>query len=207
MSSTLTNGSNPIMAQAKPSLKLILLGDSGVGKTNIFLRQTRNQFNDGEVSTLGCDYHAMDIDVDRKTYSVKIWDTAGQERFRTIVESYYRDANGILLVYDQTERSSFAALSEWLTSIEARGDPNVAIVIVGNKSDLNEEVTFAEASELADQTKLEILSVSARTGDGIEAAFMPLMRLAIAKGASGPVAPVTQLNGGDASGGQQRCKC
>jgi small GTP-binding protein len=138
---------------------------------------------------------------------MRIWDTAGQERFRGIVESYYRGAQGILLVYDQSVPSSFDALPGWLDSIESRAEPDVPVIVVANKKDLPETVPYHQASDWAEQKGLEIVATSAKTGEEIDTAFLRLARLAIGKEGAIPEAEkprAIELNSGAA---KKKCKC
>jgi len=122
--------------------KLLIIGDSGVGKSCLLLRFADDIFTDSFISTIGVDFKIKTIDIDGAKVKLQIWDTAGQERFRTITSSYYRGAHGIIVVYDVTEQKSFANITKWLKEIETFAGPAVQKVLVGNKSDLaNEHVS------------------------------------------------------------------
>ncbi|KAI8583619.1 hypothetical protein K450DRAFT_222010 [Umbelopsis ramanniana AG] len=116
--------------------KVVLIGDSGVGKTNLLGRFTRNEFNLESKSTIGVEFATRSIQVDNKTIKAQIWDTAGQERYRAITSAYYRGAVGALLVYDISKHSTYESVSRWLKELRDHADSNIVIMLVGNKSDL-----------------------------------------------------------------------
>merc|ERR1719421_2186022 len=117
---------------------LVLIGDSGVGKSCLLLRFADDKWTDSYISTIGVDFKIRTIELDQKTIKLQIWDTAGQERFRTISSTYYRGAHGIIVVYDITNRQSFDNVQRWLTEIDKYARENVNKLLVGNKSDLDE---------------------------------------------------------------------
>ncbi|GBF89863.1 hypothetical protein Rsub_02567 [Raphidocelis subcapitata] len=116
--------------------KVVLIGDSGVGKSNLLSRFTRNEFCLESKSTIGVEFATRSIQVDGKTVKAQIWDTAGQERYRAITSAYYRGAVGALLVYDITKSVSFENVERWLKELRDHADANIVIMLVGNKSDL-----------------------------------------------------------------------
>ena len=129
--------------------KVIIIGDSGVGKTNILSRYIRNYFSFDTRSTVGVEFGAKKIEVNGFKVKNQIWDTAGQERYRAITNTYYKGAKGALVVYDIAKRDSFENIKRWVNELRMNGDKDVAIVIVGNKSDLIEErVVSKEEGEL-----------------------------------------------------------
>ncbi len=155
--------------------KLLLIGDSGVGKSNLLLRFADEIFTPSYISTIGVDFKIKTIKIDGKTVKLQIWDTAGQERFRTITSSYYRGANGIIIVYDVTDRDSFSNVKAWLGEIERYATESVDKLIVGNKSDKPDRaVETAEAKHFADEIGLPFIETSAKTGEHVEAAFMKM---------------------------------
>merc|ERR1712023_164091 len=115
---------------------LVLIGDSGVGKSCLLLRFADDTYTDSYISTIGVDFKIRTIELDGKTVKLQIWDTAGQERFRTITSSYYRGAHGIIIVYDVTDKESFQNVKHWLQEIEKYANDGVVMLLVGNKSDL-----------------------------------------------------------------------
>lgn len=115
---------------------VVLIGDSGVGKTNLLSRFTRNEFNPDSKSTIGVEFAARTVKLDKRSIKAQIWDTAGQERYRAITSSYYRGAVGALLVYDITSPTTFENVDRWLTELRQHADPDIVVLLVGNKSDL-----------------------------------------------------------------------
>ncbi|XP_043380669.1 ras-related protein Rab-8B isoform X2 [Chelonia mydas] len=119
--------------------KLLLIGDSGVGKTCLLFRFSEDAFNTTFISTIGIDFKIRTIELDGKKIKLQIWDTAGQERFRTITTAYYRGAMGIMLVYDITNEKSFDNIKNWIRNIEEHASSDVERMILGNKCDMNEK--------------------------------------------------------------------
>ena len=126
------------------SYKLILIGSSGVGKSALMRRLVEDTFTDECQSTIGVEFDSKVVMVEDQRVKLQIWDTAGQERFRSIAKSYYRNAVGVILVYDITERKSFEELGSWLTDVHALCEPNAVIELVGNKTDLAAKRTVTE---------------------------------------------------------------
>merc|ERR1711907_636935 len=114
-------------------IKLLLIGDSGVGKSCLLCRYSDDVFNASFITTIGIDFKIRTIELDGKRIKLQIWDTAGQERFRTITTAYYRGAMGILLVYDVTDETSFNNIRQWVKNIEANAQDNVNKILIGNK--------------------------------------------------------------------------
>jgi len=158
--------------------KLLLIGDSGVGKSNMLLRFADDVYRDNLDSTIGVDFKICTQTVDGKTVKMQIWDTAGQERFRTIAASYYRGAHGIVVAYDVTDCKSFENVRMWMQEIEkyVRGD--VSRVLVGNKSDLSSKpcITHDEGKYLADELGVQFLETSAKDNSNIVETFGSLCR-------------------------------
>eukprot|EP00270_Netrium_digitus_P007693 TRINITY_DN2258_c0_g1_i2.p1 TRINITY_DN2258_c0_g1~~TRINITY_DN2258_c0_g1_i2.p1 ORF type:complete len:178 (-),score=50.23 TRINITY_DN2258_c0_g1_i2:102-635(-) len=135
-------------------IKLLLIGDSGVGKSCLLLRFSDDSFTTSFITTIGIDFKIRTIELDGKRIKLQIWDTAGQERFRTITTAYYRGAMGILLVYDVTDESSFNNIRNWMRNIEQHASDNVNKILVGNKADMDESkraVPTARGQALADE--------------------------------------------------------
>jgi len=156
--------------------KLLLIGDSGVGKSCLLLRFADDTYTESYISTIGVDFKIRTIELDGKTIKLQIWDTAGQERFRTITSSYYRGAHGIIVVYDVTDQESFANVKQWLHEIDRYACENVNKLLVGNKSDLSSKrvVAYDTAKEFADNLGIEFLETSAKNADNVEQAFMTM---------------------------------
>lgn len=153
--------------------KLLLIGDSGVGKSCLLLRFAENTYTQDYISTIGVDFKIRTIELDGKVIKLQIWDTAGQERFRTITSSYYRGAHGIIIVYDVTEAESFNNVEQWLQEIDRYATNNVMKLLVGNKSDLtNKAVDYAKAKEFADQRGIQFIETSAADNSNVEQAFI-----------------------------------
>uniref|UniRef100_A0A7N8YA93 Ras-related protein Rab-25 n=1 Tax=Mastacembelus armatus TaxID=205130 RepID=A0A7N8YA93_9TELE len=136
--------------------KVVLIGDSGVGKSNLLSRFTRNEFNLESKSTIGVEFATRSIQVDGKTVKAQIWDTAGQERYRAITSAYYRGAVGALLVYDIAKHLTYENVERWLKELRDHADSNIVIMLVGNKSDLRHlrAVPTDEARAFAGKTSL-----------------------------------------------------
>jgi len=169
---TRTAGKNP-NADYDHLFKLLLIGDSGVGKSSLLLRFADNTFSDSFIATIGVDFKIRTIDINGSQVKLQIWDTAGQERFRTITSSYYRGAHGIIVVYDITNPDSFQNVRKWLQEINRYASENVQKILVGNKADLVSErkVSYEDAKELADELGVAFLETSAKNASNVELAF------------------------------------
>ncbi|XP_046578499.1 ras-related protein Rab-11B isoform X1 [Haliotis rubra] len=154
-------------------LKFVLIGDSGVGKSNLLSRFTRNEFNLESKSTIGVEFATRSIQVDGKTIKAQIWDTAGQERYRAITSAYYRGAVGALLVYDIAKHLTYENVERWLKELRDHADQNIVIMLVGNKSDLRHlrAVPTDEAKAFAEKNNLSFIETSALDSTNVEAAF------------------------------------
>ncbi|CAO3631128.1 unnamed protein product [Cunninghamella echinulata] len=154
--------------------KLVLIGDSGVGKSNLLSRFTTNEFNLESKSTIGVEFATKNIEIEKHTIKAQIWDTSGQERYRAITGAYYRGAVGALLVYDITRQTSFQNVTHWLKELREHADPNIVIMLVGNKLDLSETnraVTTEEGGALAEQEGFLFMETSALDATNVENAF------------------------------------
>jgi len=156
--------------------KLLLIGDSGVGKSCLLLRFADHTYTESYISTIGVDFKIRTIDLDGKTIKLQIWDTAGQERFRTITSSYYRGAHGIIVVYDVTDQESFNNVKQWLSEIERYANTTVNKLLVGNKCDLNTKrtVDYETAKDFADKLDIPFLETSAKAATNVEKAFLTM---------------------------------
>jgi len=157
--------------------KVVLIGDSGVGKSNLLSRFTRNEFNLETKSTIGVEFATRSIRTEGKTIKAQIWDTAGQERYRAITSAYYRGAVGALLVYDIAKYSTFKNVERWLTELRENADRNIVIMLVGNKSDLRHlrEVPTEEAKGFSEKHKLSFIETSALDSTNVELAFQNIL--------------------------------
>ena len=153
--------------------KILILGDATVGKTSILIRYVDDKFDSNSLSTLGVDVRYKFVILNNKKIRMDIWDTAGQERFKNITASYYRGGNGVLVVYDITDRESFENLNSWLIEIEKNANKNVYKLLIGNKSDLEEKrkVTFQEGTDFAKSNGMEFIETSAKTASKVQEAF------------------------------------
>uniref|UniRef100_A0A182LXH9 Ras-related protein Rab-8A n=1 Tax=Anopheles culicifacies TaxID=139723 RepID=A0A182LXH9_9DIPT len=158
--------------------KLLLIGDSGVGKTCILFRFSEDAFNTTFISTIGIDFKIRTIDLDGKKIKLQIWDTAGQERFRTITTAYYRGAMGIMLVYDITQEKSFENIKNWIRNIEENAAADVEKMLLGNKCELNEkrQVTRVRGEQLAVEYGIKFMETSAKASINVDDAFFTLAR-------------------------------
>nr|BBE07975.1 GTPase Rab11/YPT3 [Paulinella micropora] len=158
--------------------KVVLIGDSGVGKSNLLSRFTRGEFNLESKSTIGVEFATKSIKADGKTIKAQIWDTAGQERYRAITSAYYRGAVGALLVYDISKRITYDNVSRWLKELRDHADRNIVIMLVGNKKDLRQfrKVQTDEAKEFCKNNKLFFIETSALEKTNVTAAFETILR-------------------------------
>lgn len=167
--------------------KIILIGDSGVGKTSLMTRFTDKSYRPSSSATIGVDFKIKTIDLDGVKVKLQIWDTAGQERFRAVVSNYYRGAHGIFIVFDMLNKDSFDHLSEWLAELEKKGaTDNAEIMILGNKVDEEENICVSEEeiSTFLDKNnipKSRFAQVSAREDIKVEESFIELAKKLVEK--------------------------
>ncbi|CEL62840.1 Ras-related protein Rab-4B OS=Mus musculus GN=Rab4b PE=2 SV=2 [Rhizoctonia solani AG-1 IB] len=154
-------------------LKFIIIGEAGSGKSCLLHQFTQNSFKEHSQHTIGVEFSSRTINIGEKRVKLQLWDTAGQERFRSVTRSYYRGAAACLLVYDITSRSSFLNLSRWLADARALASSQLVAVLVGNKTDREEEreVEWSEASKWASENDVHFIETSSLTGDNIEKPF------------------------------------
>ena len=160
------------------AFKIVILGDSSVGKTCILKRYTDNTFQDAYLSTIGFDFKFKLVDLNNgKQVKVQLWDTAGQERFRTIAKSYYKGAHGILLLYDVTNRKSYENIKKWLVQIKDEASSRISIILVANKIDCEDQrqVSKEEGESLAKSCNLPIFEASAKDSINVNESFQLLI--------------------------------
>ncbi|XP_059301943.1 GTP-binding protein YPTM2 [Lycium ferocissimum] len=182
--------------------KLLLIGDSGVGKSCLLLRFADDSYLESYISTIGVDFKIRTVEQDGKTIKLQIWDTAGQERFRTITSSYYRGAHGIIVVYDVTDQDSFNNVKQWLNEIDRYASDNVNKLLVGNKCDLTAQkvVSTETAQAFADEIGIPFMETSAKSATNVEQAFMAMAasiknRMASQPASNNAQPPTVQIRG------------
>ncbi|KAJ7234007.1 hypothetical protein O6H91_17G034400 [Diphasiastrum complanatum] len=157
--------------------KIVLIGDSTVGKSQLLSRFSRNEFSLESKSTIGVEFQTRTIVVDHKTVKAQIWDTAGQERYRAITSAYYRGAVGAMVVYDITKQQTFEHVPRWLEELRSHADNNIVIMLVGNKADLGSlrAVSVEDAKEFAEKEGLFFIETSALESTNVESAFYTVL--------------------------------
>ncbi|KAM7530126.1 hypothetical protein LguiB_033536 [Lonicera macranthoides] len=157
--------------------KIVLIGDSAVGKSQLLARFARNEFSLESKATIGVEFQTKTLVIDNKTVKAQIWDTAGQERYRAVTSAYYRGAVGAMLVYDMTKRQSFDHMSRWLEELRAHADKNIVVMLIGNKSDLGtlRAVPTEDAQEFAERENLCFMETSALEATNVESAFLTVL--------------------------------
>jgi len=193
-------------------IKLLLIGDSGVGKSCLLLRFSDDAFTSSFITTIGIDFKIKTIELDGKRIKLQIWDTAGQERFRTITTAYYRGAMGILLVYDVTDEQSFQNIRTWIRNIEQHAAQNVDKVLIGNKCDMeaDKQVDTARAQRLADEYGVQLFEASAKNNINVTEAFTHIakdIKRRLMDSAQGPTADTGQHVDVDDNGGKPKKGC
>ncbi|CAF4146724.1 unnamed protein product, partial [Rotaria magnacalcarata] len=183
------------------TFKILIIGDSGVGKSSLMVRFVDDIFTPAYITTIGVDFKMSTINVDGHQCRIQIWDTAGQERFRVITSTYYRGADGVIIVYDVTNGESFANLKDWITEMERHCDKTVPKILVGNKDDNDNElgkvVLTSDARAYAEQKVLPFFETSAKDNKNISEAFNEITRLALKR-------RLTQPNNGQTAAGGTR---
>ena len=158
--------------------KIVMIGDSGVGKSNLLSRFTRNEFTIECLSTIGVEFATKSVAVDSKNIKAQIWDTAGQERFCAISNVYYRRAVGALLVYDITDSQTYENVTNWLKDLKDHADGNIVVMLVGNKSDLKHlrAVPIETAQQFAESNQMSFIETSALNSTNVEEAFTSVVK-------------------------------
>ncbi len=153
--------------------KLVIIGDSGVGKTGIMNRYLHNNFNEHSKSTIGVEFGTKKSIIDNSVIRAQIWDTAGQEKYKSITSAYYKGAKAAIIVYDITNRLSFDNIDKWISEIKANADKNIILVICGNKCDLSDKrvISLDESLDKSSNNNLILFETSAKTGYNIDQAF------------------------------------
>eukprot|EP00484_Ammonia_sp_Unknown_P007929 CAMPEP_0197055150 /NCGR_PEP_ID=MMETSP1384-20130603/58115_1 /TAXON_ID=29189 /ORGANISM="Ammonia sp." /LENGTH=206 /DNA_ID=CAMNT_0042488621 /DNA_START=52 /DNA_END=672 /DNA_ORIENTATION=+ len=159
-------------------VKLLMIGDSGVGKSCLLLRFSDDSFSTNFITTIGIDFKLKTVEIDGKKVKLQIWDTAGQERFRTITTAYYRGAMGVLMVYDITDEQSFLNIRNWMRNIEQHATPNVKKLLIGNKCDNADERVISQqrAQDLANEYQIQFFETSAKSDINVYEAFVALAK-------------------------------
>ena len=160
------------------AFKILTLGESGVGKTSILLQFAENKFPKLHLATLGIDFRSKIIHVSDKDIKLKISDSAGQERFHVITRAMFKDANGIALIYDVTDKNSCSKIKYWIEQIKSNiSEKDISLVLLGNKCDMKErEVSQQQGKEMAQELNISYFETSAKTGKGINEAFEHLAK-------------------------------
>ena len=157
--------------------KILLLGDSEVGKSCFLMRYSDNVFIDNYITTIGLDYKLKTVKLDTgKTIKVQLWDTAGQDKYRTIAKNYYKGSHGILLLYDITKQSSFDNIREWVRDIKEEVSEKAIIFLIGNKIDIEDQrkISKEKGEELAEEFKIPFFEASAKSGKNVDEVFKAL---------------------------------
>ncbi|MQM04473.1 hypothetical protein Taro_037273 [Colocasia esculenta] len=173
----------PLLLQAQPQqqvdyvFKIVVIGDSAVGKTQLLGRFTRDEFRFDSKSTIGVEFQTRTLSIQNKLVKAQIWDTAGQERYRAVTSAYYRGALGAMLVYDITRRQSFDHAARWVEELRAHADSSMVVMLIGNKADLvgQRAVPAEDAAEFAEEQGLFFSEASALSGENVERAFLRLL--------------------------------
>ncbi|XP_073022851.1 ras-related protein RGP1-like [Primulina huaijiensis] len=157
--------------------KIVLIGDSAVGKSQMLARFARNEFNLDSKATIGVEFQTRTLTIDHKSVKAQIWDTAGQERYRAVTSAYYRGAVGAMLVYDITKRQTFDHVARWLEELRGHADKNIVIMLVGNKTDLESlrAVPTEDAKDFAEKESLFFMETSALEATNVEPAFLTVL--------------------------------
>ena len=157
--------------------KIVLIGDTSVGKTNILSKYLSDEFDPESKATVGVEFGTKNFKIENNIVKVQIWDTAGQERYRSITNAYYKGAKGSLLVYDITNPKTFENVDKWLSDLKTNAEEKISVVLVGNKTDLESErkISLEQGKEKAELFKLAFIETSALNGNNIEKAFNELI--------------------------------
>ncbi|KAL2893338.1 Ras-related protein RABA3 [Bienertia sinuspersici] len=157
--------------------KVVVIGDSAVGKSQLLARFAKNEFSYDSKSTIGVEFQTRTLTIKSKVIKAQIWDTAGQERYRAVTSAYYRGALGAVVVYDITKRQTFDHVARWVDELRAHADGSIVIMLIGNKADLGDRraVPTEDAVEFAQDQGLFFSEASALSGDNVESAFVRVL--------------------------------
>lgn len=170
--------SNQLLNEYDYLFKILLIGDSGVGKSCVLLRFADDTFSESHISTIGVDFKIRTVELHNKIAKLQIWDTAGQERFRTITSSYYRGAHAMMIVYDVGDLQSFNNIKNWLLECDRYASESVIKILVGNKCDTPKRaVSYEMGREFAESLGIQFVETSAKNGTNVEKAFMTITEL------------------------------
>ncbi|CAL0302810.1 unnamed protein product [Lupinus luteus] len=158
--------------------KIVLIGDSAVGKSNLLSRFARNEFDTNSKATIGVEFQTQVVEIEGKEVKAQIWDTAGQERFRAVTSAYYRGALGALVVYDITRKATFDGIKRWLQELDTQNDSSIVRMLVGNKCDLENirEVSIEDGKSLAEAEGMFFIETSALDSTNVQTAFEIVIR-------------------------------
>jgi len=159
-------------------LKVVIVGDSGVGKSNLIKRFTTNEFNEHSKATVGVEFLSRSYKINDKIFKIEMWDTAGQERYKSITAAYYKGAKGALIVYDTTSARSFENVDKWLGEIKEKAGKDIKLIILGNKIDLKDKkvVSTEQALTRAKELDIPLMETSAKDATNVKEAFHDLLK-------------------------------
>lgn len=160
------------------TIKILMLGESGVGKSSILTRFVDKKFSTNFITTLGVEYKHKLVMMNEKKVFLQVWDTAGQEKFRTITPVYYRKVDGVVMVYDITDENSFESINYWMKNLYENADQHIKVILVGNKYDLADKrvITKEAGEELASNFKIKFVEASAKSTHNVDEVFMSLSK-------------------------------
>ena len=166
-------------------IKVVIVGDSSVGKTNLLSRFVSNSFNENSRNTIGVDFSAVDLNINGQNIKAQFWDTAGQEKYRSIAAAYYKNAQGIIITYDVTREQTFQNIQSWYDELREQGEPDVEVILIGNKVDLEAQraITTEQGEQMAKEKGMFFMETSAKTNQDscVENAFSVLLQEIVRK--------------------------
>ena len=157
--------------------KVVIVGDSFVGKTNIMSKYLKNEFHEDTKATVGVEFGSKQFKIEGHNIRAQIWDTAGQERYKSTTSAYYKGAKGAFVVYDITRKESFDSIDKWINDLYSSADKKLTIVVIGNKNDLEDQriITKEQGQEKANKLNIAFMETSALTGNNLDKAFEMMM--------------------------------